>query len=385
MAEEQKIVAGLAGIAVGESSICTVGQGLGLNYRGYDIQDLAEKCECFEEVAYLLLHGELPTRAELDNYIRYMASLRDLPASLKVVLENTPPTAHPMDVLRSTVSVLGTLEPESTMDAATGVKIGERLIAVQGPALLYWHHFHHSKQRINPNTKPTDTIARNFLKLLYNDNKEPDELRVRTFEVSLILYAEHEFTASTFTARVVASTLSDMHSCITAAIGALRGPLHGGANEAAMNLIAKFSSPDEAEKGLLDMLHRKELIFGFGHRVYKRGDPRSPIIKSWSKKLSEQPYGSPKLFAVSERIDKVMEREKKMFTNLDFYSASAYNQCGVPTSFFTPIFVVSRTSGWVAHVIEQRQNNKLIRPSSVYNGPQPKTYVEIHNRRNSRL
>eukprot|EP01132_Coremiostelium_polycephalum_P001997 gene1997-2458_t len=375
------VVQGLAGINVAESSICTVGvKGVGLNYRGYDIKELAEYSN-FEEIAFLLIYGHLPTQSELNNYVKLLASLRDLPGALKDILEKIPFTAHPMDVLRTGCSFLGTLEPETKENDQ--FHITNRLISSFGSMLLYWHHWVTSGKRINTVTNPDDSTAKHFLKLLRQDGKEPSELHVRAVDVSLILYAEHDLAASTFAARVTTSTLTDIYSAICTAIGTLRGPLHGGANEAAMKLLEQFENPQHAEEGLLKMLAKKELIMGFGHRVYKNGDPRNPIIKEWSRKLSEN-GGNPTLFAVSERVEQIMQREKKMFPNLDFYSASTYNQLGIPILFFTPVFVISRTTGWAAHIIEQRANNKLIRPSAIYTGPEPRKYVPINERTTQR-
>jgi len=369
---------GLAGVSVAESAICSVGvEGLGLNYRGYSIHDLAAR-STFEEVAYLLIYGRLPSGEELKAYIRQLASLRGLPGALADILERIPATSHPMDVVRTACSALGTMEPES--DSNDQYKIANRLIASFGSMLLYWHHWTTSGKRINTITNENDTTATHFLKLLHYDGKEPNPLHVHVLDVSLILYAEHDLAASSFATRITASTLADFYSCIVTAIGTLRGPLHGGANEAAMHLLSQFSSPEDAEKGVKAMFEKKELVMGFGHRVYKNGDPRSPIIKEWSKKLSQEKGGSPLLFAVSERVEQLMWNEKKMYPNLDFYSASAYHQCGIPMGFFTPIFVISRTTGWVAHIIEQRQNNRLIRPTAVYVGPQPQKFIPISER-----
>eukprot|EP01027_Heterolobosea_sp_BB2_P005162 GEZU01007924.1.p1 GENE.GEZU01007924.1~~GEZU01007924.1.p1 ORF type:complete len:357 (-),score=72.69 GEZU01007924.1:55-1026(-) len=311
---------GLAGVVAGETAICTVGQaGMGLNYRGYSIQDLAEKA-CFEEVAYLLIYGRLPTTQELSAYIEKLSRYRNLPEAVKRVLELIPANAHPMDVHRTACSLLGNLEPESATptdpkDPYSQYNIADRLIALFGPIILYWYHFHNSGGiRIETYTKPCDTIAKNFVKLLRNDPAEPDELVVRAIDVSLILYAEHEFAASTFAARITASTLSDIYSAITSAIGTLRGPLHGGANEAAWKLISKFTTPDNAEQGVLEMLKAKQLIMGFGHRVYRKGDPRSPIIKSWAQKLNSQRQlksGEPDYFAIAERIESVINNIDK--------------------------------------------------------------------------
>ena len=365
---------GLAGVTAGETSICTVGlEGIGLNYRGYSIHDLAEH-STFEEIAYLLIHGELPTQSEFDDYKARLASMRNLPAGIKTVLEQLPGDAHPMDVMRTGCSALGTIEPEN--ETNDQFNIVDRLVASFGSMLLYWYHFQKNGVRINTVTDDA-TIAGHFLHLLHGE--PPDEVSQRVVDVSLILYAEHEFNASTFATRVATSTLSDIYSAITAAIGTLRGPLHGGANEAAMELIERFQTPDEAETGILDMLAKKTLIMGFGHRVYTTSDPRSDIIKGWSQKLSER-SGDTKLYDISERIEQVMWREKKLFPNLDFYSASAYHLCGIPTPMFTPIFVMSRVTGWAAHAIEQRSNNRLIRPRADYIGPDSRPYPPIAGR-----
>ena len=361
--------AGLAGVVAGKSAICTVGQaGKGLTYRGYSIEDLTHFAS-FEEVAYLLMVGHLPTQNELDRYTEKLMSLRALPDALKSVLKLVPSTAHPMDVLRTGCSMLGTLEPE--IKFAQQHDVADRLLALFPGMLCFWFHYHMHGKEISGLTEET-TLGGHFLALL--QEKTPSDLHRDMMNVSLILYAEHEFNASTFAARVTAATLSDFHSCITSAIGTLRGPLHGGANEAAMDLIEQFQTPDEAEKKLLQILQAKEKIMGFGHRVYKDCDPRSDIIQQWSKRLAEAAHDMT-LYQVSERIEQVMRREKQLFPNLDFYSASAYHYCGVPTPFFTPIFVFSRITGWSAHVFEQRADNRLIRPSSEYIGPEPKSFI----------
>src|SRR5690242_1230777 len=366
--------AGLAGVIAGNTAIATVGkEGKGLTYRGYSIYDLAEH-STFEEVAYLLIYGQLPKRAELDQYKARLRSLRGLPAPLKTVLELIPRSTHPMDVMRTGCSMLGTLEPEGS--DRDQFAVADRLTACFSAMLLYWHHFSKSGKRIDTETDD-DSTAGHFFHLLHG--KKPDELHRRAMDVSLILYAEHEFNASTFTARTIISTLPDFYSAVTGAIGALRGPLHGGANEAAMELIEQFSSPDQAEKGLMEMLAAKKLVMGFGHRVYKISDPRSDVIKGWSKKLGAS-IDDNRLFPVSERLEQVMRREKKMFPNLDFYSATAYHFCGIPTAMFTPLFVISRITGWAAHIIEQRADNRLIRPNADYIGPDPRPYVPIDKR-----
>jgi 2-methylcitrate synthase len=365
---------GLEGIIAGDTAIATVGkEGKGLTYRGYSIYDLAEQ-STFEEVAYLLIYGRLPTQNELHRYKGDLLALRGLPAPLKTVLEQIPADTHPMDVMRTGCSMLGTLEPEgATRDQ---VAIANRLTACFSSMLLFWYHFQTGGKRIETATDD-DSTAGHFLHLLHG--QKPDELHRRAVDVSLILYAEHEFNASTFTARAITSTLPDFYSAVTGAIGALRGPLHGGANEAAMELIERFTTPDEAEKGVLGLIAAKKLIMGFGHRVYKISDPRSDVIKAWSKKLAEA-TGNERLYPVSERIEQVMRREKKLFPNLDFYSASAYHLCGIPTAMFTPLFVVARITGWAAHIIEQRADNRLIRPNADYIGPDPRPYVPIAKR-----
>ena len=366
--------AGLAGVIAGQSAIATVGQeGSGLNYRGYSIDDLAEKAS-FEEVAFLLHNGYLPAQYELTAYIEKLISLRKIPDTLKTVLKLIPANTNPMDVLRTACSMLGTLEPENNFSQQ--YDIADRLLALFPGIMCYWYSFHFNGKEISE-LSDEKSIGGHFLALLHG--RTPTALERDMMNVSLILYAEHEFNASTFAARVTAATLSDFYSCITSAIGTLRGPLHGGANEAAMELIAKFESPDDAEDKLMQMLASKEKIMGFGHRVYKNCDPRSDVIKVWSKKLSEG-RDDHLLYDISERVEAIMRREKKLFPNLDFYSASAYHFCDIPTSLFTPIFVMSRITGWSAHVFEQRSDNRLIRPSSEYTGPAPRAFISIEDR-----
>jgi 2-methylcitrate synthase len=365
---------GLEGIIAGTTAISTVGkQGKGLTYRGFSIYDLAEHA-CFEEVAFLLIHGKLPDGGELARYRKRLAALRGLPGDLKTVLEHLPAKAHPMDVLRTGCSALGTMEPET---AANGDhQVADRLLAAFPSMLFYWHHFHNSGRRIDTETNE-ESLAGHILALLHGAT--PQELLRRAVDVSLILYAEHEFNASTFSARVTTSTLSDFHSAVTSAIGTLRGPLHGGANEEAMKLIERFNSPEEAEQGLMKMLAAKEKIMGFGHRVYKKADPRSAVVKQWSARLSEA-TGDMRLYLVSERIEEVMGREKGLFPNLDFYSASVYHLCGIPTPMFTPFFVFARIAGWSAHIIEQRGANRIYRPIADYTGPEPRAFVPVGQR-----
>ena len=374
MGEKKLEGAGLRGQVAGNTALSTVGKtGKGLTYRGYAIEELAEKAT-FEEVAYMLLYGKLPTQSEYDQYSSKLKSYRSLPTELKEVLERVPKDAHPMDVMRTGCSMLGCLETEESFSEEDD-KI-DRMLALFPSIISYWYRYSHDKVRIDTVTDD-DTIGAHFLRLVHDE--KPSDLYTKVMNVSLILYAEHEFNASTFAARVCASTLSDLHSCITAAIGTLRGPLHGGANEAAMDLIQKFKSPDDAEKELLGMLQRKEKIMGFGHAVYKESDPRNNVIKNWSKKLSHE-VNDKLLYPVSERCEEVMWREKKLFCNADFFHASAYHFMGIPTKLFTPIFVMSRISGWAAHVKEQRKNNRIIRPSADYTGPDNQTFIKIEDR-----
>ena len=374
MVEKKTGGAGLRGQSAGETALCTVGkEGAGLTYRGYTIEELASKAE-FEEVAYLLLYGELPTRAQLDAYRSRLTSMRALPDELKTVLKLVPKDTHPMDVMRTGCSMLGNLEPENSFDDQQDA--ADRLLAALPAIICYWYRYSHDGVEIDTDTGE-DTIGGHFLKLLLGE--EPSQMFRDVMSCSLILYAEHEFNASTFTARVCAATLSDMYSCVTGAIGSLRGPLHGGANEAAMALIEKFNSVSEVESAIKGMFERKELIMGFGHAIYQTSDPRNAIIRQWSEKLAGL-KGDTRLYDISVEVARVMWDEKKLFPNADFFHASAYNYMGIPTSIFTPIFVMSRVTGWAAHVMEQRSNNRLIRPNADYIGPDTRSFVDIDDR-----
>ncbi|WP_112480464.1 bifunctional 2-methylcitrate synthase/citrate synthase [Vibrio variabilis] len=367
--------AGLRGQSAGTTSLCTVGKsGTGLTYRGYDITDLANNAQ-FEEVAHLLLRGHLPNQKELDDYKTILVGLRGLPDALKQALELIPADAHPMDVMRTGCSVLGNLEQE--LDFSEQQQATERMLALFPAIICYWYRFSHDGVRIDTEDQSEDCIGGYFLKML--TDKAPSALHKQVMHCSLILYAEHEFNASTFAARVCASTLSDIHSCITAAIGTLRGPLHGGANEAAMDMIQDWRTADEAEANILQMLANKDKIMGFGHAIYRESDPRNALIKRWSKELSEA-VGDTYLYDVSVRVESVMKREKGLFCNADFFHASAYHFMDIPTKLFTPIFVMSRLTGWAAHVYEQRANNRIIRPSADYDGPEAREWTPIEAR-----
>ena len=366
--------AGLRGQSAGQTALCTVGKtGTGLTYRGYDISDLAAGAT-FEEVAHLIFHGELPTAAELAAYRAKLKGLRGLPDALKAVLERIPASAHPMDVLRTGCSMLGNLEPEDGFENQQ--QVADRLLAALPSVVNYWYRYSHEGVRAEVETGAA-SVAGHFMTTLTGE--PPSELFERVLDVSLILYAEHEFNASTFTARVCASTLSDMHSCITGAIGSLRGPLHGGANEAAMALIERFQTADEAAAEVRGMLARKEVIMGFGHAIYRTSDPRNTIIKGWAEHLAGE-VGDSRLYPISCAVEKTMWDEKELFANADFFHAAAYHFMGIPTKLFTPIFVCSRVSGWAAHVMEQRSNNRIIRPSADYVGEEPRAFRPLAER-----